>query len=239
MLAPLDSDGWDKLSACAGWAISDVVLHLAQTDEQAAASARHQLTDSPAGRLWSAIGESSGGTVDDAVAAAVERERGAPGAAVYERWKRGSDDMLQALAGCAPNDRLQWVAGDLAARTLATTRLAECWIHTGDVAEGLGVDHPPSDRLWHIARLAHRTIPYAFTRAGLEPPGPVLFRLISPTDPAEVWTFGEAAPGVTTVTGPAADLCRVAGQRADAADTALRADGPHAAPVLELVRTFA
>jgi hypothetical protein len=67
----------------------------------------------------------------------------------------------------------------------------------------------------------------------------VLFRLTSPTDPAEVWTFGEEAPGVTTVTGPAADLCLVAGQRAAASGTTLRASGPHAAPVLELVRTFA
>ena len=76
-----------------------------------------------------------------------------------------------------PGDRLQWVAGDVAARTLATTRLAETWIHAGDVAAGLGVELEPTDRLWHIARLAWRTIPYAFQRAGAEPPGPVAFRL--------------------------------------------------------------
>ena len=44
---------------------------------------------------------------------------------------------------------------------------------------------------------------------------------------------------MTGVRGPALDLCRVAGQRADAADTALAATGPDAEAVLDLVRTFA
>ena len=38
----------------------------------------------------------------------------------------------------------------------------------------------PTDRLWHIARLAWRTLPYAFGRAGREPTGPVAFELRSP-----------------------------------------------------------
>ena len=44
---------------------------------------------------------------------------------------------------------------------------------------------------------------------------------------------------MTTVTGDALDLCLVAGQRADAADTGLVAEGPDASDVLALVRTFA
>ncbi len=39
----------------------------------------------------------------------------------------------------------------------ATTRLAEAWLHTGDVLEPLGIEQPATDRLWHIARLAWRT----------------------------------------------------------------------------------
>jgi hypothetical protein len=41
------------------------------------------------------------------------------------------------------------------------------------------------------------------------------------------------------VSGPAADLCAVAGRRAAAADTGLSAEGPDAEAVLRLVRTFA
>jgi uncharacterized protein (TIGR03084 family) len=124
-------------------------------------------------------------------------------------------------------------------RTLATTHLAECWIHSGDVADGLGVELAPTDRLRLIARLAWRTLPYAFTRAGEQPPGRVAFELTGPS--GDEWRFADAAdePSPTLVRGTALDLCRVAGQRASAADTDLVATGPDADAVLALVRTFA
>lgn len=70
------------------------------------------------------------------------------------------------LSACDPRRRLPWAVGELPARTLATTRLAVTWIHTGDVAWALGVDLAPTERLWHVARLAWRTLPYAFGRSG-------------------------------------------------------------------------
>jgi uncharacterized protein (TIGR03084 family) len=128
------------------------------------------------------------------------------------------------------------VAGQLAARTLGTTRLAETWIHTGDVAAGLGVSLEPADRLWHVARLAWRTIPYAFDRAGREQPGAVRFDLVAPSGAA--WRFGDDdAP--TVIAGPGADLCRVASRRVTPEHTALQAEGPDADAVLALVRTWA
>src|SRR5262249_428124 len=54
------------------------------------------------------------------------------------------------------------------------------------------------------------------------------------------WAFGpESGDAATTVSGDALDLCRVAGQRASAAETGLQASGPDGEAVLELVRTFA
>ena len=79
-----------------------------------------------------------------------------------------------------PHARVTWVAGELSIHTLATTRLAETWIHTGDVADAVDVMLVPTDRLRHIARLAWRTLPYAFGRAGRELSGPVAFELIGP-----------------------------------------------------------
>jgi uncharacterized protein (TIGR03084 family) len=210
----LDAEAWDRPSPCDGWSVSDVVLHMAQTDEMALAS----LDGRMASWLESvASGWAAAGNVDDGAGALVAGQRGAPGAEVYERWRAATDALRDRFAGYDPHARVEWVAGRLSAHTLAATRLSECWIHTTDVAGGLGVDLPPSDRLRHVARLAWRTLPYAFARAGRPAAGPVSFHL----------------------TGPAIDLCRVAGQRADAASTALRADGPDAATVLELVRTFA
>ncbi|MEL7207715.1 MAG: maleylpyruvate isomerase family mycothiol-dependent enzyme [Actinomycetota bacterium] len=233
LLGPLADEDWDRpVPPCPGWTVADVVLHLAQTNEMATASASGRLE--AAGEVW--VGE-PGATVDDMAADAVDRERGAVPGDLLDRWRRGASDMVRAFEACDPAARVPWAVGDMAARTLATTRIAEGWIHTGDVAVALDVLVEPTDRLWHIARLVHRTVPYAFDRAGQGPPGPVRFEL-TPPGGGDPWVFGDdGAP--TTVRGPALDLCRVAGQRATAAETALRADGPDADDVLRLVRTFA
>jgi len=236
MLAGVDADGWAAPSRCPGWSVSDVVLHLAQTDEMALASLQGTF-DEVLARFAEGLGPAA--DVDAGAGAAVERERGASGPEVFTRWQVGALALRSELAAVDLGTRVPWVAGDLTARTLATTRLAETWIHSGDVAAGLGVAPQPTDRLWHVARLAWRTLPYAFARAGRPAPGPVRFVLTAPS--GDGWTFqSDGADGpVTTVTGDAVDLCTVAGQRAAASETGLRADGPDADAVLELVRTFA
>src|SRR6202011_3146715 len=114
--------------------------------ELAVASAR--------GRFAEAIAELAGGpagSVDDGADLMVAHERGQPGPVVRDRWEASAATLGEAFDNCDPHRRLVWVAGELSARTLATTRLAETWIHTGDVAAALGTVVPPTDRLWHIA----------------------------------------------------------------------------------------
>jgi uncharacterized protein (TIGR03084 family) len=245
LLATLDEQGWQTPSRCAGWTVADVVLHLAQTNELALASLRGRFSDAVAELAAAPAAEGSGSvgglgpaaTADEGAAAMVERERGLSAAAVRERWQAGADDLRRELAEAEPGRRVEWVAGRLSVRTLATTRLAETWIHTGDVAVPLGRPRAMDDRLWHIARLAWRTLPYALARAGRELSGPVAFALDAPN--GDTWHFAPDDDALTVVEGAAVELCEVAGQRADAADTGLRAEGPDAAAVLELVRTFA
>jgi uncharacterized protein (TIGR03084 family) len=236
MVTGLAEDEFALPSACQGWSVSDVLLHLAQTNETAAASATGKLARVAGG--WANSDSRVVTDVEDNVAGAVERERGASGTEVLARWVKSADDMVEALEACDPAARVQWVAGDMAPRTLATTRLAETWIHTGDVCVGLGIDQPQTDRIWHIARLVHRTLPYSFLRAGCEPTGAVRFELTSPTEVRTVWCFGEDS-AETAVTGPAVDLCHVAGQRAAAKETSLHGAGPDATTVLRIMRTFA
>jgi uncharacterized protein (TIGR03084 family) len=145
--------------------------------------------------------------------------------------------LLSRFEHADPHDRVTWVAGELSVRTLATTRLAETWIHTGDAAESVGLHLPPTDRLRHIARLAWRTVPYAFERAGRVLSGPVAFELTGPG--GEPWHFAPDAAPVTVIRGDGVELCRVAGRRIDAAHTGLVGEGPDAVAVLELVRTYA
>jgi uncharacterized protein (TIGR03084 family) len=236
LLTDLDADGWAQASACEGWTVADVVLHLAQTNEMATGSARGDF-DGALTRLTEGLPPIAG-NVDEGAGLMVDHQRGAAPQELLERWTRSCADLREALRSRSPADRITWVAGEMAARTLASTRLAETWIHTGDVADGLGVALEPDDRLWHVARLAWRTIPYAFARAGRAAPGPVSFELVAPSGAS--WSFAEdGTPADTVVRGPAHDLCRLAGQRADPAHTDLVAEGSDAAAVLELVRTYA
>jgi uncharacterized protein (TIGR03084 family) len=234
LLTPLDDVGWATPSRCAGWSVADVVLHLAQTDEMALASVRGRF-DEVISELTAGVG--SAGSVEDGAGLMVERERGGPPAEVRARWQSAADGLVAELRDADLGARVTWVAGDITARTLATTRLAETWIHTGDVAVPLGADVAADDRLWHIARLAWRTLPYAFAEAAHEPAGPVALELEAPN--GDTWVFSTDDPPATTITGTALDLCQVAARRVDAADTGLGGEGPDTESVLSLIRTFA
>jgi len=232
-LLGLDEESWHRPTRCEGWDVADVVLHLAQTDEYAVSSLRDEFEVS----IASSSGQTAVGNVDDAAGVMVEQERGGPAAELFERWQRAASDLRHELEDADPRRRVTWVTGKLSVQTLATTRLSEAWIHSDDVAEALGKPLVPSDRLQFIARLAWRTVPYAFIRDGREPPGPVAFELRGPN--GEEWNFVPDEAPVTTIRGEAAELCAVAAQRVDPASTNLRGDGPDADAVLELVRTYA
>lgn len=232
----LDEGAWQLPSRCPGWTVADVVLHLAQTEEMALASFEDRLGDA-AGAFVGDPGDRDPGTVDDMAAWAVARERGEPGAVVATRWRAAADQVRAAFAATDPSHRVTWVSGELSALSLATTRLAETWIHTGDVAEALGRAQVPGDRLRHIARLAWRTLPYAFMRESQELTGPVAFHLRGPS--GDAWDFVPDGDPTTVVAGDGTDLCLVAARRITPDQAALQATGPDADAVLALVRTYA
>jgi uncharacterized protein (TIGR03084 family) len=237
LVRDLDDAGWALPSRCPDWSISDVLLHVAQTNEMTLASAERRFTEEAAA-FGNRVGTvPPGATVDDLAGLAVAAERGPSGNEIYDRWRASSAAQAAALGACEAGARLPWVAGDLAAITLATTRVAETWVHTGDIAAGLGRELAPGAQLQPIARLAWRTLPYAFARAGQTLAGPVALRLTAPD--GTVWAFEPDEPAATTVAGPALDFCLVAARRSTPSETALTATGPDAAAVLELVRTFA
>lgn len=236
VVAGLAEADWERPTRCPGWTVADVVLHLAQTDELARASLQDRFTETMA-RLTR--GAPAAANVDEGAAALVdvERKAGLSGEAIGQRWRAGADELRQLLATADGHRRVDWVVGQLSARTLATTRLAEAWIHTGDVADALGADLVPAERLHHVARLAWRTLPYAFARAGRQLSGAVAFELEGPSGHA--WTFRPDADPVTVIRGDGPELCLVAGQRLDPATTSLGGDGPDVESVLALVRTYA
>src|SRR5437763_3448359 len=126
LLAGLDEGGWGRPSRCAGWSIADVVLHLAQTDEMTVASAERRF-DAVAAAFGNRAAP-DGSTVEDLAGLAVAAERGRPGREIHARWRAASAGQAKALGACEAGARLPWVAGEMSAVSLATTRLAEAWI---------------------------------------------------------------------------------------------------------------
>jgi uncharacterized protein (TIGR03084 family) len=233
-LEALSEAQWQAPTRCEGWDVTDVVIHLAQSDEMAVGSARGQFAEVLAGL---AEGLGTAGSVDEGVAFMVARQRGVGTAELFERWWSTANSLVEALDGMNLSTRVMWVTGELSARSMATTRLAETWIHGGDIASAVGIQKTPTDRLKNISRLAWRTLPYAFSSAGLSMSGPVAFHLTSPS--GDSWDLLPDEPALTTISGPASELCEVAARRAEPSTTTLVGVGPDAKEVLALVRTYA
>jgi uncharacterized protein (TIGR03084 family) len=226
---------WSRQTPCDGWDVADVLLHLVQTDELAVASARGDLDSFRDGFLGNR--DETSLTVDAAAAAQVEAERAIGGAAIAARWEQASASLLAELRAGDPHRRVTWINGQFSLQTLTTTRLAESWIHTGDIASALGIAVAPTNRLRPVARLAWRTLPYAFAQAGLALSGPVALDLVGPN--GDRWHFAPDAPESTTIRGSASEFCALAARRLTPPETSLVGEGPDAAMVLELVRTYA
>ena len=229
ILGGLDEAQWMSASGAAGWTVADVVLHLAQSEESVVATVSG--ADLRAGQR-----DRAGGTVDELMAELVRAQRGPAPGAVFGRWQRARRAALDALRAADPDRPLPWVAAPVKPATLATTRLAEHWAHGLDVTGPLGIEFPDTGRLRHVAWLAHRTLPYAMTRAG-EQPAQVWCELTAP-DGTSVWQFGPP-DAESAIAGPAGDFCRVAAQRLAPADSRLTANGPHGATALRVIRTYA
>jgi len=226
ILSGLDETQWLSPSGAVGWTVADVVLHLAQSEEGVRA------TVSGTGRD---LRPEAGIGVDEAMDRLVRAERTTP-AEVFERWREARRAAVAALRSADPGHPLTWVEAPLKPATLATTRLAEHWAHGLDVTEPLGIGLPDTDRLRHVAWLAHRSLPYALARTG-GPAHEVRCELTAP-DGTDVWTYGPAG-AESSISGPAGAFCRVAAQRLAPAESGLRAEGPHGAAALKVLRTYA
>jgi uncharacterized protein (TIGR03084 family) len=236
ILTGLDAAQWAAPSGAAGWTVCDVVLHLAQSEEAVLAST--------AGARWDARPASRGGaagsgpaetTLDQVMDRLVQAERKEP-ALVFQRWRDARRGAVRALRAADPAQPLSWVEAPLKPATLATTRLAEHWAHGLDITGPLGIAFPDTERLRHIAWLAHRSLAYAFALAG-DQPHEVLCELTAP-DGAAIWRYGpDGADSV--IIGPAGAFCRVAAQRLAPGESGLRAAGPYGSAALGVLRTYA
>jgi uncharacterized protein (TIGR03084 family) len=121
-------------------------------------------------------------------------------------------------------------------RSSAVARLMETWAHGVDVADALGIERAPSNRLFHVAELGVKTFRFSFQNRGLAvPEGRVRVSLVGPS--GEVRTWNEDA--TDSVSGAVEDFCLVVAQRRNLADTALEVEGPIAEAWMTHAQVFA
>jgi uncharacterized protein (TIGR03084 family) len=228
-LAAIDADAWLRPTPARGWDVRDTVAHLADTDDMAVATA----TGRPGSINERAESAASG---EDVTFQGVMRGRRRTGPDVLAWWEASSAALHEMFLELDPGARVPWGIG-MSPPSFVTARLMETWAHGLDVCAALGVEANDTDRLAHVAWLATRALPYAYTVAGRTPPeAPVRVELTLPSGAA--WSMGPSG-ATNRITGPAGEYCRVFVHRLKPTDArAVRAEGPAAVDALTVARAF-
>lgn len=226
-LSELADADWELATPCRGWMVRDVIAHLAEVDDGAAAVA-------------SGAAQGLGGgerSADGLRSALQDSSRHLTRVQLVDWWRAARGRLQDALRPLDARARLPWAGPPMSARSFATARLMECWSHGLDALDGAGIEPIHSDRLQHIAHLGFITRGFAYQTRGLEPNSePLRVQLTMPSG-AE-WTRGDD-DAANQISGSAPDFCRVVTQRIHYTDTDLRYRGVAAEEFLQLAQAFA
>lgn len=218
---------WDRPTRAAGWTIRDTISHLADSEELAASVVTGDGSDQLARYRKTT-------DLDAIRQEAVERGRDMRPQDVIEWWRGGRAKVVEPLSHMDPSHRLEWIAGSLSARTLATSRLMETWAHGLDIYDAMEAEIEDTPRIRHICWLGWKSLPYAFKMAG-EDFAPVRVELIGPG--YAKWVYG---PDDTEnlIKGSASDWARLVVDRLSFADTRLKITGDAAHIAVEVARAY-
>ncbi len=228
LVAHLDETGWRTPTPAEGWDVATQVAHLRWTDT----AATYAATDKQAwdDLVLSALADPEGFV--DAVALAGARDPD-----LLPGWRAGRQRLAQALRAYPEGERLPWFGPPMSPTSMATARFMETWAHGLDVAEALGVELEPTDRIRHVAHLGVRTRRFALGQHGVSAPDDEpRVELLAPS--GETWAWGPE-DAAQRVSGPAYDFCLRVTQRRHRDDLALVAVGADADRWLDLAQCFA
>lgn len=230
MLVDLDPADWERPTVAAGWAIRDHVSHLAYFDDAATLAARDPDAFRESARELLALG-------DDFPDQVADRYRAMPPEELHDWFTSAREAFLREFAAIDPSVKLPWYGPDMSAASSITARLMETWAHGRDIADTLGREPEPTERLRHIAHIGARTLGHSFALRGRPLPAePVYVALSGPA--GDAWTWGP--PDATnSIHGPALDFCLVVTQRRNVADTQLQITGPIAAEWMAIAQAYA
>jgi uncharacterized protein (TIGR03084 family) len=229
LVGPLDEAGWATATPAEGWDMKDQVGHLAYFDDRA-----HESMTDREGFIAHREEVLSHPDFADRMASESRRFDG-PGTLAWFRRARAS--LVESARGTEPSLRVPWYGPDMSAASSITARIMETWAHGQDVADALGVQRAPTDRLRHVAFIGARAMPNSYQARGLPvPDAPVRVELMAPS--GDVWAFGPDDAS-DTVRGPALDFCLAVTQRRHIEDLDLELDGPVATEWLSIAQAFA
>ena len=130
-----------------------------------------------------------------------------------------------------------WYGPAMAAKSKITARLMETFAHGQDIADALGVERKPTDRLRHICHLGVRARSFAYMINEMPAPGTEVYvELRGPGGDAWIWGDQRAE---SRITGSGLDFALLAVQRRHRIDTDLVATGPAAEEWLSIIQAYA
>jgi len=225
----LGDEGWALGTPAAGWDVKDQVGHLAYFDDRA----HESMTDRD---TFIAHRDEvlSHPDFPDRIAADSRRFDG-PQTLAWFRTARAT--LVDAARRVDPSMRVPWYGPDMSAASSITARIMETWAHGQDVADALGTQRAPTNRLRHVAFIGARALPNSYQARGRAVPDvPVRVELRAPG--GELWTFGPDDAS-DTVRGPALDFCLAVTQRRHLDDLDLDLQGPVAKEWMSIAQAFA
>jgi uncharacterized protein (TIGR03084 family) len=214
---------WDMVTPSKPRTVRDTIAHLADFEELGA--------DSIAGgdriKTWQTSSD-----FDVLRAEATKKGRAMRPQDVIEWWRGGRAKVVEPLSHMSAETRINWIAGDMSARTFATYRLMETWAHGLDIYATLGLEVEDTPRIRHICWLGWKTLPFAFKEAG-EDYEPVRVEIIGPG--YSKWIYGPEDTD-QLIKGSASDWARIAVRRVKPANTRLKITGEFAEKAVQVAR---
>ncbi len=230
LLAGLSEGDWARPTPAEGWTIADTIRHLAVSEQAALSSVQD---DRDPFQTAAAAPEATASRPHP------ERPASPDGPDLRAWWAGGCERVRAAFAHCPDSARVPWGGRRMAARTLATARLMECWAHGLDCFAAIGRTPVDTDRLRHVAWLGWKSLPHAFAIAGIDPPRPpACLRLELEAPSGATWQFGPPS-STEVITGGGGDWCRVVTHRLrPPATSTLQRQGALADAAVGVARAF-
>lgn len=216
---------WDLVTPNKPWTVRDTISHLADFEELGADS----INRGERLREWQTTSD-----LDALKRRAIKRGRSMRPQDVIEWWRGGRAKVVEPLSHMNGDDRIEWIAGDMSARTFATSRLVETWMHGLDVYATLGLEVEDTARIRHVCWLGWKTLPYAFKQAG-EHYEPVRVEVIGPG--YAKWVYGSDDTD-QVIKGSASDWARVAVRRTKPDRARLKVFGEFAEKAVQVARAY-